>query len=128
MDKWFIDVIKNQYIDFNGRASRQQYWMFFLWSVLFGLGSVLADIILNTFWINILLSLLVFLPSFAISVRRLHDHGKSGWWYLILLIPFLGVIYFIYLFVTRGQTGTNQYGRDPLVPINPNPEVSSAVT
>lgn len=55
---------------------------------------------------------LLFVPSLAVIVRRLHDVGKSGWWYLICFVP-LGVFYFLYLMLSAGQVGPNQYGEDP---------------
>ena len=60
--------------------------------------------------------LAVFIPSLAVAVRRLHDVGKSGWFYLISLIPLIGGIWLLILFVTEGDKGPNQYGPDPKAP------------
>ena len=63
--------------------------------------------------LNILVSLALFLPGFAVSIRRLHDVGKSGWFYLIVLIPLVGVIWLLVLACTDGQRGVNAYGPNP---------------
>lgn len=63
--------------------------------------------------IALLYSLAVLVPSLAVSVRRLHDVGKSGWYHLILLIPIAGWIWFFVLMVTEGDSGDNSYGPDP---------------
>ena len=62
-----------------------------------------------------LYGLAVFIPGFAVAVRRLHDTGKSGWWLLILLVPLLGVIVFLVFMVQDSQPGENQYGANPKV-------------
>lgn len=62
---------------------------------------------------NSLLSLILLLPNLAIGARRLHDVGKSGWWWLINLVPLVGTLYFLYLMLSAGQVGPNQYGEDP---------------
>lgn len=59
-------------------------------------------------------SLLTFLPSLAVTVRRLHDTGRSGWWILIMLVPLIGFILMIVWLVRRGDSGANQHGPDPL--------------
>jgi len=64
--------------------------------------------------INLIVSLGLFLPGLAVAVRRLHDRNKSGWWFLIILISFIGVIVLIIWFVGRGDSGQNNYGPDPL--------------
>ena len=60
-----------------------------------------------------LFSLAVFIPHLAVAIRRLHDQGKSGWWYCVIFIPFAGAIWFIILMATEGNPGPNQYGPDP---------------
>ena len=64
-------------------------------------------------WIGSLYSLAVLVPSLAVSVRRLHDTGRSGWWILICLVPVIGALYFLYLTILEGQQGTNEYGPNP---------------
>lgn len=119
--EWFIKCIK-QYADFKGRARREEYWMFYLACFLIGfvtafLGT-LIDLLLENdgpyftivAWICIFFT---FIPSLAVGVRRLHDIGKSGWWMLLVLIPYLGSISLIILFCLDSQPGTNKWGENP---------------
>lgn len=96
-----------RYTDFNGRSRRSEFW----WAQLTVgiLGSVIAMIIPNLSWIW---SLIVLIPSIAISLRRLHDIGKSGWWYLINLIPVVGQIIFLVL-ACKDSVEDNQWGPNP---------------
>jgi len=103
---WYIKVLK-QYADFNGRASRQEYWMFQLFNIIV---SIVIGFISGFIGVPILASLYslaVLVPSIAVGVRRMHDVGKSGWF---LLIP----IYNFILSVTGGEKGTNHYGQEPV--------------
>jgi len=113
---WFIKCLK-KYADFNGRARRKEYWMFFLFYVIFAFVLSLIDNFIGwgfaegTFGILYLIFALgTFLPYLAVLVRRLHDIGRSGWWYFIILIPIAGVIWLIVLLATDGEPGENQYG------------------
>ncbi|MFA6884376.1 MAG: DUF805 domain-containing protein [Paludibacteraceae bacterium] len=110
------------YATFNGRARRKEYWMYMLFVGLFALlfGSLMSLLvfILGPFEIFLLVPFfLVFLvPSIAVTVRRLHDTNKSGWWLLIPIIPIIPIIGAIWLFVlmvTEGDRQENQYGPDP---------------
>lgn len=98
-----------QYATFSGRASRREYWTFFLvnFAVSFLLG--LLDGSGEVGWFSTIFSLATFLPSLAVAVRRMHDVGKSGWF---ILIP----IYNIILTLTEGDRGSNEYGPDPMNP------------
>ncbi len=117
---WYLKVI-GQYADFNGRARRREYWSFFLvniviiivLSVLAGILGAVADFLgLLGYGVYMLYSLAVLIPGLAVSVRRLHDTGKSGWFLLIALIPLVG-LYLIYLMTVEGDRGDNAYGPDP---------------
>jgi uncharacterized membrane protein YhaH (DUF805 family) len=116
---WYLAVLK-KYAEFSGRARRKEYWMFALFNVIFSivlslldqlLGTVSKDIGLGVF--SGLYALAVLLPGLALSVRRLHDVGKSGWWLFIALIPLIGGIWLFVLTVTDSQHSTNQYGANP---------------
>ena len=111
---WYIAVLK-KYAVFSGRAGRTEYWMFVLFNFIFSLAASLIGIL--TFGIlyvvSILYGLAVFVPSLAVGVRRLHDVGKSGWYYFIILIPIAGPIWFLVLMCTDSQPGDNQYGPNP---------------
>ncbi|AXG81017.1 DUF805 domain-containing protein [Streptomyces paludis] len=109
---WYLDVLKN-YAVFNGRARRQEYWMFFLINIIVAIvvgiiGNVLDLTILSTIY-----ALAVFIPNLAVGARRLHDTGKSGWMLLLGLIPLVGFIILIVFFATEGEKGPNAYGPDP---------------
>ena len=116
---WYLKALK-QYADFGGRARRKEYWMFFLFNVIFSLLATLLDHTfglrgedLDSGTISIIYSLLVLIPGIAVAVRRLHDIGKSGWMLLVVLIPLIGFIWLIVLFVTEGDRGINKYGPNP---------------
>ena len=117
--EWYIKVIKS-YSDFNGRSRRKEYWMFTLWNIIFALSVIVLDyqfgIVYPSFGygpLYIAYGLFVFIPSLAVAIRRLHDIGKSGWMYLVGLIPIAGAIWLLILFVTEGNQGNNDYGVDP---------------
>jgi uncharacterized membrane protein YhaH (DUF805 family) len=113
-NKWFIIPLTEQYIDFEGRATRQQYWMFTLWSIITALvlGIISGVAGLGDMPGNIL-SLALFLPQISFGARRLHDINKSGWWQLLNLIPIIGWIILIVWLIRQGEAGANQYGADP---------------
>lgn len=125
--KWYIKVLKN-YVTFTGRARRKEFWMFFLFDFLFCIITAILDILLGTSfkqtlygtaveyyygWIYVVYSLAVFMPGLAVSVRRLHDIGKSGWYLLISLIPIVGAIIVLVWDCKEGDKGDNKYGSDP---------------
>ncbi len=108
----FVDSIKicfTKYVDFKGRASRPEYWWFFLsYIVLY-----VIFLAIKVPAIAILIALAYFLPLLAAAVRRLHDTGRSGWWYLIGLVPFVGIIILIVFLASEGNPGQNAYGLPP---------------
>ena len=105
---WYITVLK-KYAVFEGRARRKEYWMFALINLIISVAlAFLSFGILETAY-----GLLVFIPSLAVSVRRLHDIDRSGWWVLVSLIPFIGILVLIYFCVQDSTPGTNQYGPNP---------------
>jgi uncharacterized membrane protein YhaH (DUF805 family) len=110
---WYLSVLKN-YATFSGRARRKEYWMFVLFSFLISIVLSVVDSVLGSPGIiGGLYSLAVLCPSVAVSIRRLHDTGRSGWWILVALIPFLGWIYLIYLQASEGEAADNAYGANP---------------
>lgn len=114
---WFISCITKNYANFSGRARRQEYWMFNLFLLLFwfiiifigSLGQTLSGIMFTIFCISVFA---FFIPNLAVTVRRLHDTDKSGWWFLISLIPFGGIILLIFMCIDS-TPGSNQYGDNP---------------
>lgn len=110
---WYLKVLNN-YTGFEGRARRKEYWMFVLFSFLASLVlSIVQAIIHLEQFLTGLYSLAVLLPSLAVMVRRLHDTGKSGWWILIGLIPFIGEIILLVFACLDSQEGDNKYGPNP---------------
>ncbi len=110
---WYLGVLK-KYAEFTGRARRAEYWMFVLISfiVCFLLG-IIQSVIGAGSALTGLYSLAVLIPGLAVSVRRLHDTNRSGWWLLIGLIPFVGFIVLIVFSAQVGQSGDNPFGSDP---------------
>ena len=102
---WYLKVLK-QYADFNGRARREEYWMFVLFNMIFAFVFGFVCGLIGAPGLSNLYTLAILLPSIAVGVRRMHDVGKSGWF---LLIP----IYNLILAVTEGEKRENQYGQDP---------------
>jgi uncharacterized membrane protein YhaH (DUF805 family) len=110
---WYLNCIRGHYADFEGRARRTEYWMFTLVNIIVAIVIAMIGRIIHFEVLSTLYSLAVLLPGIAVGVRRLHDTGRSGWWWLILLIPLVGAIWLIVLFAIGGDQGSNQYGADP---------------
>ena len=120
--KWYIKAIE-LCTDFEGRAHREEYWMFVLFNVIFGVGLTVIDSIfglkVDQFGIlSTIYSILIFVPTLAAAVRRLHDTGKSGWWILLVFVPILGAIWLIILLATEGEHRKNNYGENPKIAFN----------
>jgi uncharacterized membrane protein YhaH (DUF805 family) len=110
--QYFTDALK-KYTDFDGRATRTQYWMFVLFYVIFYVVlAVVTQLIEIGSVLPVIYSLALLIPSLSIAARRLHDTGRSGWWQLLVLIPLIGGIVLIIFYVTESQ-GDNQYGPRP---------------
>jgi uncharacterized membrane protein YhaH (DUF805 family) len=107
------------YVTFSGRAARSEYWYWVLFTVLASLacGTLDAAIFSNDFPasspLDSVFGLVTFLPSLAMSVRRLHDIDRTGWWVLIGF-TIVGIILLIYWACKKGTAGPNRYGADPL--------------
>lgn len=126
----FADAVKSfwsNYATFKGRSRRSEYWFVQLFLLITNLAAAAIDLwlmdgdveqfmanggggIVGLVWI-----LVTVVPALAILVRRLHDSGKSGWWALMLLVPFAGAIVLLIFVVTDSDTGDNQYGPSPKV-------------
>ena len=116
---WYLKVLK-QYFDFSGRARRKEYWMFILFNLIFMISlGIIAAITENVgggssvFFLLVAYMLGVFIPSFAVLVRRLHDVGKSGWMVLVYFIPIIGKIWLLVLCCTDSEGGSNEWGVSP---------------
>lgn len=125
MIEYYKKVVFENYANFKGRARRSEYWYFALANgiisfllIILGLivGTILGDVVTGViigYGLVMLYSLATLLPGLGVVVRRLHDVGKSGWFYFVALIPLVGPIWILILFCTEGNYGPNQYGNDP---------------
>jgi uncharacterized membrane protein YhaH (DUF805 family) len=114
-----ISTCFSKYVDFTGRASRSEFWFYYLFILIasFVLGIVDALMFAEMYWqpLTTVLSLATILPSFAVAARRLHDRNRSGWWQLLWLIPLVGMIILIVWWATKGETGPNRFGKDTVL-------------
>ena len=104
----FPDAIKScfsKYVTFEGRASRTEYWWFFLFNFIVHVAALFIND--NLYY---LVTLGLFLPALAVSVRRLHDKEKSGWWLLLSFVPLVGAIILLIWFCQEGTQGDNRFG------------------
>ena len=106
------------YVNFGGRAMRSEFWYWTLFALLASIAAGLVDLALFAQWdvspINSLVGLALFLPGLAVSIRRLHDLDRTGWWFLLVFIPIVGWIVLLIWNCTRGTVGPNRFGPDPL--------------
>ena len=120
--EYFKNCILKHYIDFNGRASRREFWFYVLFqAIVIILASIVggaldyvlgrSGVLSSAFTMIVVLGLIV--PNLAVSIRRLHDIGKSGWFILISLVPVIGGIILIIFSLLDSQPGSNAYGPNP---------------
>ena len=114
----FIDAIKlafKNYINFNGRSRRSEYWWFVLFNLIIQIIIIiLANLITkNLMFLSYIYSLIIFLPGLGLVIRRLHDIGKSGWYIFIAFIPIVGVFILLYFFCLDSENQSNEYGESP---------------
>ncbi len=115
---WYLEVLK-KYAVFDGRARRKEYWMFTLFNLIasFVLGFIDGMLGLTTSSglgpLGGLYTLAVLVPSIAVSIRRLHDTGRSGWWLLLVFVPLIGGLALLVFMVLDSQSGQNQFGPNP---------------
>ncbi|HGN1291425.1 DUF805 domain-containing protein [Proteus mirabilis] len=123
---WYLEVIKNNYANFSGRARRKEYWMFIvvntiILAVLYGImfssidsytgemsGTGFATLIIIGIY-----SLATIIPNIAVTVRRFHDQDRSGWMVLLSFIPFVGGLILFIFMCLDGTRGENRFGLDP---------------
>jgi uncharacterized membrane protein YhaH (DUF805 family) len=107
----------SNYANFSGRATRRDYWMFVLFYFIFYFASFILGFVLEkvtgssflAMFPTLAFSLALLIPHFSVSVRRLHDVDKSGWFLLLSIIPFVG-FYILYLFCIEGNSNANKWG------------------
>lgn len=118
--KVYLSAIK-KYAVFKGRTSRRDYWIFTLIHFLISFIMLMTFSVFGLEYLSILFVLYIlfsFLPTIAITVRRLHDIGKSGYFILVLLIPYIGIFWIFLLTIISGNEGENKYGYDPKKPFS----------
>ena len=117
----FMEAVKtcfSKYVDFTGRAPRSEFWWWVLFVIIVSVvlniidyGVLGADpaaggiAVLSSLW-----SLATLLPGLAVSVRRLHDTDRSGWWILIAFVPIIGFLVLLYFYIQNGTEGQNRFG------------------
>jgi len=116
---WFIAALR-KYAVFSGRSRRKEYWFFVLFVVIISIVLSIIDALIGAYdgssgvgLLSGIFSLAVLIPGIAVSVRRLHDTDRSGWWILLGLIPIIGHIILIVFYVQDSTPGTNRYGPNP---------------
>ena len=118
----FMDAMKSGFknsFTISGRASRSEYWYWVLGGFIFQIVMIVGSLVLAIIEIPVLPALMILAPillvpgSITLVVRRLHDVGMSGWMWFVALVPVVGVLYLIYLFVQEGDMGENAYGAVP---------------
>ena len=123
--------MRDNYANFNGRARRKEYWMYTLiftvllialMTIMFSVLSFSDETGIETgpsVYLTVILVIVFlfahFIPSIALTVRRLHDTGKSGWWYLIVFVPYLGNFVIFIFTLIDGDRGDNKYGSNPKI-------------
>lgn len=117
---WFVAVLR-KYATFTGRARRKEYWMYWLIYVLISIVLMFVDGIAGTLnadtgtgLFSSIFMLGTLLPSLAVTVRRLHDTDRNGWWILLGFIPLIGGLILLIFTVKAGDPAENRYGSSPL--------------
>ncbi len=110
---WYLSCLKEHYADFKGRARRKEYWMFVLFNFIASWVLVILGSLIKFPWLSYIYALAVLVPSLAVLVRRLHDTGRSGWWFFIGFVPIVGAIWLLVLLCLDSQPEANNWGENP---------------
>lgn len=105
----FIEIIKTQYADFGGRTSRSEFWTYVL---IYWIGALILSI-LDIRILTIFYEIILFVPSIAITARRLHDTDRSGWYQVLFLIPLVGWLILLFFLIDEGDMHANKFGEAP---------------
>ncbi len=119
-----VSSVFSKYATFSGRARRSEYWYWILFTVLVYVVAAILDNVLKTTiksgdaslpygYIVLVASLALLIPGIAVTVRRLHDTGRSGWWYLLSFLCGIGAIVVLVFCIMEGTPGQNAYGPSP---------------
>ena len=108
---WYLEVWK-KFAVFDGRAGRSEYWFFTLFNVIIYVVLGIIGALIKFPFLPLIYLVAVLIPSLAVTVRRLHDTDRTGWWILLGIVPFGGIV--IFIFTVMGSTpGDNRYGSEP---------------
>jgi uncharacterized membrane protein YhaH (DUF805 family) len=108
----YLNVIKQNYVNFEGRARRQEFWTFVLINILITIVLSVVAAVIGTGILSMLFSLATLLPTIAVGVRRLHDRDMSGWFMLLGLVPIANIVLLV-IMCLEGTKGDNRFGPDP---------------
>ena len=116
-----VASVFGNYATFSGRARRSEYWYWVLFTFLVGVVAAVADQLLGWHisgsnpggWLSLAFAVIVAIPSIAVTMRRLHDTGRSGWWWLVSAICGIGAIIVFFFCIGDSNPGANQYGPNP---------------
>jgi uncharacterized membrane protein YhaH (DUF805 family) len=115
---WYLLALK-KYAVFSGRSRRKEYWFFVLFYLLISLGLGILDAVLGTHTakgvglFGAIYALALLIPSLSVTVRRLHDTGRTGWWILFAFVPLIGWLVLLVFMFLDSQPGDNEYGPSP---------------
>lgn len=117
---WYL-IAWQRAADFSGRSRRKEYWIFNLFNAIVAFVLVLLVVAFSDkdkpatipFFLVLVYGVVVFVPSLSVSIRRLHDIGKSGWWYFIGFVPFIGGIILFIFSLLDSEPNANEWGLDP---------------
>ncbi|MCK9535223.1 MAG: DUF805 domain-containing protein [Pseudomonas sp.] len=116
---WYLDVLK-QYAIFSGRVRRKEYWYFILFNLIISIVLAAIDGAMGSYsagtgmgLLGSVYTLAILLPGIGVSIRRLHDTGRSGWWMLVGFVPLIGVLVLLVFMAQDSKPGQNQYGANP---------------
>jgi uncharacterized membrane protein YhaH (DUF805 family) len=109
----YLGTLK-KWSDFSARATRTEYWMFFLFNIIIAIVLGVIDTIIGSPGIiGLIFALALLIPGIAVAVRRLHDTDRSGWWLLIGFVPLIGGIVLLVFLVLDSTPSENKYGANP---------------
>ena len=119
--EYFISVVRDNYINFDGRARRKEFWTFHFFSSIFSIFTLFVDSslgLIDTIGFETIYTLIIFCPAVAVSIRRMHDINKSGWWLMLSIFVFP----VIYLACKDSDIGGNDYGSSEKYPFSNDSE------
>lgn len=113
--QYAIRSVLSQFVGFSGRASRSEYWIWWGFTVVvfFAIGAVALLFDSTGYVVTSLVALVFVLPNLAVAVRRLHDVGRSGFWLLLVFIPFIGALILLAFLLLDSQSEPNKWGSPP---------------